>query len=301
MSVNTGAGATGITGLDELGPGLATDLRGPGAVGGLGDADAVRQGPWWKSMRVWRFIVLAIAGVYFLIPLWAAFRFSVWTGSGRGWTASAYTQLVQSQGFGSAFWLSVQLALITTGLTLVIMVPTTIYVHLRLPRLRRVMDFVTVLPIVIPPVVLILGVLQVAPARLKATPFLLALIYVVLAMAFAFISLAAGLRAIDTHTLVDASRSLGGGWWTTLRKVLLPNMRVAVLSATVLTVALVLGEYTMASLDQYETFPVWIVAFEQENAHVSVAASLLALFVTWVVLMMISYFGRARRGFGANR
>ena len=212
MSVSTGAGATGVTGVDELGPGLAADLRGPRAVGGLGDADADagRQGPWWKSIRVWRFIVLAIAGVYFLIPLWAAFRFSVWTGSGRGWTASAYTQLVQSQGFGSAFWLSVQLALITTGLTLVIMVPTTIYVHLRLPRLRRVMDFVTVLPIVIPPVVLILGVLQVAPARLKATPFLLALIYVVLAMPFAYISLAAGLRAIDTHTLGGRLAVAGG-------------------------------------------------------------------------------------------
>ena len=258
-------------------------------MGGLGDADADagRQGPWWKSIRVWRFIVLAIAGVYFLIPLWAAFRFSVWTGSGRGWTASAYTQLVQSQGFGSAFWLSVQLALITTGLTLVIMVPTTIYVHLRLPRLRRVMDFVTFLPLVIPPVVLILGVLQVAPARLKATPFLLALIYVVLAMPFAYISLAAGLRAIDTHTLVDASVA-GGRLVDDSAQGVAPDIRVAVLSATVLTVALVLGEYTMASLDQYETFPVWIVAFEQENAHVSVAASLLALFVTWVVLMMIS-------------
>ena len=84
-------------------------------------------------------------------------------------------------------------------------------------------------------------------------------------MPFAYISLSAGLRAIDLHTLVNASRSLGGGWWTTMRKVLLPNMRVAVLSATVLTVALVLGEYTMASLDQYQTFSVWIVAFEQEQ------------------------------------
>jgi putative spermidine/putrescine transport system permease protein len=290
--VAVSAGAASLTGIDELAP--------PGAADALGQAQAGHRRSRWRSLRVWRFVILAIAGGYFLIPLWAAFRYSVWTGAGRGWTATAYTQLVHSQGFGSAFWLSVQLALITTGLTLVLMVPTTIYVHLRLPRLRRLMDFVTVLPIVIPPVVLILGVLQVAPARLKATPFLLALIYVVLAMPFAYISLSAGLRAIDLHTLVDASRSLGGGWWTTLREVLLPNMRVAVLSATVLTVALVLGEYTMASLDQYQTFPVWIVAFEQDNSHVSVAASLLSLFVTWLVLMGISFFGRVRRGSGGT-
>ncbi len=285
------AGAAGVSSVGELvAPGEAAES--------LGEQTGRRRS-WWRSLRVWRFVVLIIAAGYFLIPLWAAFRYSVWTGEGRGWTGTAYTQLVHSQGFGAAFWLSIQLALITTGVTLALMVPTTIYVHLRLPRMRRVMDFVTVLPIVIPPVVLILGVLQVAPARLKATPFLLALIYVVLAMPFAYISLSAGLRAIDLHTLVDASRSLGGGWWTTLRKVLLPNMRVAVLSATVLTVALVLGEYTMASLDQYQTFPVWIVTFEQDNSHVSVAASLLSLFVTWLVLMGISFFGRARRGAGS--
>ena len=100
-------------------------------------------------------------------------------------------------------------------------------------------------------------------------------------MPFSYRALDAGVRSIDLKTLVDASRSLGGDWLTTMRRVLLPNMRVAILSATVLTVALVLGEYTMASLDQYQTFPTWIVLFEASNSHVSVAASLMALFLTW--------------------
>jgi putative spermidine/putrescine transport system permease protein len=108
-------------------------------------------------------------------------------------------------------------------------------------------------------------------------------------------------RSLDIHTLVDASRSLGGGWFTTMWRVLLPNMRVAILSATVLTVALVLGEYTMASLDQYQTFQPWIVLFEQENSHVSVAASLMALFVTWVVLIGISLIGRSPNNDGGKR
>jgi putative spermidine/putrescine transport system permease protein len=79
--------------------------------------------------------------------------------------------------------------------------------------------------------------------------------------------------------------------------VVLPNIRTAMLSATVLTVALVLGEFTMASLDQYVTFPVWIVQFEQNSGPVSVAASLLALFVTWLLLMLIVTIG----GRGARR
>ena len=50
------------------------------------------------------------------------------------------------------------------------MVPTTVYVHLRLPRLRRLLESVTILPIVIPPVVLIVGVLQVMPPAPAGQP-----------------------------------------------------------------------------------------------------------------------------------
>jgi putative spermidine/putrescine transport system permease protein len=124
---------------------------------------------------------------------------------------------------------------------------------------------------------------------------------VVLAMPFAYRSLDAGLRAIDVRTLFDASRSLGGGPLQTLLRVLIPNLRSAVLSATVLTVALVLGEYTMASLDQYQTFPVWIVNFDQDNSHVSVAASFMALAVTWILLIALTAFdtrGTAEAGVG---
>jgi putative spermidine/putrescine transport system permease protein len=241
-----------------------------------------------RSFPVWRWIILVLAGVYFLIPLYAALRFA---------GIASFGQVVKQTGFSDALTLSIKLAIMTTVLTLALMVPTTIYVHLRLPRLRRVMESVTILPIIIPPVVLIVGVLEVSPAVLKATPYLLGLIYVVLAMPFAYRSLDAGLRALDLRTLVDAASSLGAGWRATLLRVIVPNLRTALLSATVLTVALVLGEFTMASLDLYQTFPVWIVAFDQTSGPVSTAASLLALFVTWLFLMLIVTVGsrRARR------
>lgn len=290
---------------------MSVGVAGPvGVAGGVSvtDATAAPQGRsrrlfdrrrGWRSLRVWRLVVLLLAGFYFLVPLYAAFRFSL-AYNGTGFSAQAYSGLASQAGFGSAVWLSVQLALITTLVELLIMVPTTIYIRLRLPRLRRVMDFITSLPLVIPPVVLILGVLTVTPAKLKATPFLLALEYVVLAVPFSYRALDSGVGSLDLKTLVDASRSLGGGWVTTVRRVLLPNFRVAILSATVLTVALVLGEYTMASLDQFQTFPTWIVLFAQDNSHVSVAASLMALFLTWVVLIAISMVGgsgkRGERG-----
>jgi putative spermidine/putrescine transport system permease protein len=246
-----------------------------------------------RSFPVWRWAILLIAAAYFLIPLYSALRFAGF---------KAFTQVTSYPSFGSAFLLSLRLALIATVLTLVLMVPTTVYVYLRLPRLRRLMEAITIMPIVIPPIVLIIGVLRLAPGFLLATPNLLGLEYVVLSMPFAYRSLDAGLRSFDVRTLVEASNSLGAGWPTTLWRVVIPNLRTAMLSATVLTVALVLGEYTMASLDNFQTFPVWIVNFEQNSGPVSVAASLLALFVTWLLLMLIVTAGSrsARKRGGAE-
>ncbi len=246
-----------------------------------------------RSVPVWRWVILLLTGVYFLIPLYAALRFA---------GIASFGDVVHHTGFSAALILSLKLAVITTVLTLALMVPTTIYVHLRLPRLRRLLESITILPVVIPPVVLIVGVLEVAPGYLKSTPYLLGLVYVILAMPFAYRSLDAGLRALELRTLVDAASSLGAGWLITLWRVILPNLRTALLSATVLTVALVLGEFTMASLDLYQTFPVWIVAFDQTSGPVSTAASLLALFVTWLFLLLIVTVGsrRARRTGGAQ-
>ncbi|MFY9928936.1 MAG: ABC transporter permease subunit [Streptosporangiaceae bacterium] len=231
---------------------------------------------------IWRWFVLIVTAVYFLLPLWAALRFA---------GISAFGAVITAPGFTSSLALSVRLAVITTVITLVLLLPTAVYVHLRLPGLRRLMEGITILPIVIPPVVLIVGVLAIAPDFLKSTSLLLSLIYVILAMPFGYRAIDAGLRALDLKTIVEASNSLGAGWISTLWRVLLPNLRTALLSATVLTVALVLGEFTVASLDLYQTFPVWIYVNSQTSGQVSVAASLLALFVTWIFLLAITVLG----------
>jgi putative spermidine/putrescine transport system permease protein len=238
-----------------------------------------------RAGTTWRWVILVLAGVYFLIPLLAAFRFA---------GIKAFGSVISQPGFTSALGLSARLAVIATVITIALMLPTAVYVHLRLPKLRRLLEGITILPIVIPPVVLIVGVLQIAPGFLKSTPYLLALEYVVLAMPFAYRAIDAGLRALDLKTIVEASNSLGAGWSSTLLRVILPNLSTALLSATVLTVALVLGEFTMASLDLYQTFPVWIYVNSQTSGQVSVAASLLALIVTWLVLMAITMIGTRR-------
>jgi putative spermidine/putrescine transport system permease protein len=236
-------------------------------------------------------MVLALA--YFLSPLYAGLKFALENDLGH-FSLWAFTSLPSEQGFAAAFFLSMRLAFVTAAVELILMVPTAIYVHLRLPKLRPLMDFVTILPIVVPPIVLIIGVLGSAPLWLKSSPYLLSIFYVVLAMPFVYRSLDAGLSAIDLKTLVEASRSLGGTWIRTLVSVILPNLRAALLSATALTLALVFGEFTMANLDGWTTMPVWIAQFQAVDTHVTLAAAMSLLVGTWILLSLIVMLDRSQ-------
>src|SRR3984957_2011641 len=131
---------------------------------------------------VWRWVILLVAGVYFLLPLYAAIRFA---------GVKAFGSVFTQPGFGSSLWVSIQISAMTWAITMALMVPTTIYVHLRLPAMRRFLESIT-----IPPIVLTVGVLQVFPTQLKATMWLLGIEYVILAMPFAYRAIDAGLRSI---------------------------------------------------------------------------------------------------------
>ena len=132
-----------------------------------------------------------------------------------------------------------------------LLVPTVIWVRLRLPRLRRTVEFICLLPLTIPAIVLVVGLAPVyawVTYLISGSSLMLTFAYTVLALPYAYRSIDAGLSAIDVRTLSEAARSLGAGWGAVMWRVVLPNIRSAVLSAAFLTVALVLGEFTIASL-----------------------------------------------------
>ncbi len=239
---------------------------------------------------------MVLAGIYFLGPLYAGIKFSLEDIQG-GFSLRAIESIPSSPGFSAAFALSMRITIVTVVVSALLMIPTAIYVHLRVPRMRRVLDFVTVLPIVIPPIVLIVGVLDASPLWVKSSPYLLSFMYVILAMPFVYRSLDAGLGAVDLKTLTEASRSLGGNWIKTLWRVVLPNLRPALMSALVLTLALALGEFTMASLDLWTTIPVWIYQFQNaSNGHVQIAAAMVGLVGAIVLVTIIVSLDRSRSG-----
>lgn len=257
--------------------------------------------------RIGPFLVVILSALFFVLPLLAMARFSFqgipmirlgWSTLFDRWSIEGLTTAFGDQEFQDALRLSLTLALGTVAMTLGLMLPTTLWVHLRIPRARTVVEFLTVLPYVIPPIALVAGVLPLKPhARwFLNSDWSLIPFYVVLAMPFTFRSLDAGIRAIDVRTLVDASRSLGAGWGSALRRVLVPNLRSAIISASFLTAAVVLGEYTMARILLKRTVPAFMAQYQSREPQGGMALALTALVATTLLFAVLSLLTRQRGG-----
>lgn len=243
-----------------------------------------------------RWAVLALLGTFFLLPLLAMAEFSTRGPEGR--RLDAWRGIGRDDELLGAIVVSLELAALTALLMLVLLVPTMAWVHLRLPHLRRLVEFLSILPLVIPAIVLVVGI---APLYSWVTYFLgdsaltLTFVYVVLVLPYAYRAVESGLSAIDLRTLSEAARSLGASWGTVLWRIVLPNVRAAVLSAALLTVALVLGEYTIASLLNFVTLQVDITLLGKRDAALSVAVSLAALLFAFALLLVLSAAAGRRR------
>ncbi|HLN06579.1 MAG TPA: ABC transporter permease subunit [Acidimicrobiales bacterium] len=249
-------------------------------------------------MPIWHVAWLALAALVFLVPVYSVVQFSL-SGIVPGQNPFHwYLTVFDDSGFKSAFWLSVQISLETVAASLILMVPTVFWVHLRLPGLRPVMDLISVLPFVIPPIVLIVGLapfLKTFSSWLFVRPEVLSLIYVVFALPFMYRALDAGLRAIDLRTLVEAAESLGASLPRTLMRVILPNLRAAIIGGSLLTVAIAMGEFTIASIMGFTTFSVYTYNIGTSTAYEGVALTFISLLLVWGAMLGLYLLGRGGR------
>ena len=124
----------------------------------------------------------------------------------------------------------------------------------------------------------------------------LTFVYVVVVLPFAYRAIDAALSLIDLETLSEAARSLGASWITTIARIVVPNIWSGIVSAAFISIAVVLGEYTIASLSGFQTLQVQIVAVGKSDGPTSVAASLATLLFGLVLLLALSFLsGRRRR------
>jgi putative spermidine/putrescine transport system permease protein len=251
-------------------------------------------------------LVLLAAAVFFVSPLLSTARQALqkvpmplwgWDTLFDKWSLSGLAKPFREDNFWPTLQTSLKLAVATVIVTLGLLVPTALYVHLRIPKARALVEFVTVLPYVVPPIALAAGVAAFYRANARwffnwswaLVPF-----YVVMALPFTWRAIDAGIKAIDVRTLVDASRSLGAGWGTTFRRVLLPNLASSLVSASFLTATVVLGEFTIASTLAKNTFPTFSFEYFGRDAQGGIALALLTLVATTLLLAFLTLLTRPK-------
>jgi putative spermidine/putrescine transport system permease protein len=238
-----------------------------------------------------QYLVIFIGIGFFALPIYASTIFAFQRSDGS-FSIDPLRKAGENEELMESLLLTLNIAAGTVILTLLLLVPTVAYIHLVIPHARGWIEFLTLTPLVIPPIVQGVGYLYSMPTQLKATPYALIFAYVILALPFSYRSLDAAFASLDIRTLYDASTSLGANFITVMRKVLIPNVLPGIYSAVFLTIALVLGEFAYASLLLWDTFPTVLAVAGMSGASTAVALSVLSLVGVWLLLNAITLLSK---------
>lgn len=249
--------------------------------------------------KFWSWIIFGVGALYFFLPLIATFEFSLRARRGV-YSFDAYQTVLTDPEFQATFVYSVVMALLTIVIGLMVVLPTAFWVRLKLPRLRPYVEFVTLLPLVIPPIVIVFGYIRLyntssylpLTGSTFGTDILLVCGYTTLALPYMYRAVDTGLRSIDLRTMTEAAQSLGAGWSTIILKLVLPNVLVAILSGAFLTFAIVIGEYVLAALLNRPAFGPYMVWMGGNRAYEPAALAVIAFAITWACMALIQLLTR---------
>jgi putative spermidine/putrescine transport system permease protein len=236
------------------------------------------------------YLVLLAASAFFVFPLIAAIEFSMRANQGKSHDFSNYIAVMKEPGFKTNLGVSLRLAILTA-----VLVPTIVYLHLGGSRWKRMIEFICLVPLVVPVISFALGVGTAFPTFLQSTVYELPLLYVIVSLPYTYRALDVGLSSIPLITLVEASRASGGSMRQTLMFVIVPTIRSAVNGAIFLAVALSLGEFTLAVLLHWDTFPTWIANISQGHVLWAVSLSVMSLVGAWLIVLVVAIAPKSLR------
>lgn len=248
-----------------------------------------------RKLNPFNYLVLLGASAFFVFPLIAAIEFSMRANQGKSHNFSNYKAVIAESGFRTNLGVSLRLAILTAVLVLVLMVPTIVYLHLGGARWKRLIEFVCLVPLVVPVISFALGVGTAFPTFLQSTVYELSFLYVIVSLPYTYRALDVGLSSIPLVTLVEASRASGASMRQTLMFVIVPTIRSAVNGAIFLAIALSLGEFTLAVLLHWDTFPTWIANISQGHVLWAVSLSVLSLVGAWLLVLIVAIAPKSLR------
>jgi len=184
-----------------------------------------------------------------------------------------------------------------------LIVPTAYWVRLRLPQIRPIVEFITLLPLVIPAIVIVFGYLRLYNSSSflpltgsdRGTDILLVFAFMTLSLPYMYRSVDTSMRAIDVRTLTEAAESLGASWTTIMFRCIFPNVISGVLSGAFIAFAIVIGEFTMPSLLNRPAFGPYLQLIGANRAYEPPALAMIAFAMTWASMGLINLASRLQK------
>ena len=256
-----------------------------------------------RQIPFWSWLWFILGGLYFILPLYATLDYSLRMERDKiGF--KAYVSAFEDPGFLQSFGYSMGLAAITIIVSILLIVPTAYWIRLRLPEARRITEFITLLPFVVPAIILVFGLIRIYSAPIKlpftsivlmdslttstyGTVILIVAGYMVLGLPYMYRSIDTGMRTVDVRTLTEAAQSLGANGLTIMFRIILPNLRTALLSGALLTFAIVLGEVVLASYLGIAAFGPYLFLLGQHRAFEPAALTFTTFLLTWAAMGII--------------
>lgn len=244
------------------------------------------------GFRIWRYFILTSISIFLLIPIIAMLDVSTkpFGGGTAHRTLRAWRVIPSQESLIQAISTSMFMAIVVMVLIFVLIVPTVIWVHLKLPKLRRPLELLCLLPLAIPAIVIVVGIAPLyrfISIHITESPLTLSGVYSILILPYTYRSLSAALDAVDIHTLAEASRTLGASTWNMMSRVIMPTLRSGIMNGTIIAIALVLGEFTISSLLNYKTLQVVIAELGRSDGNVAVSVSVASLLFVLILLLII--------------
>jgi putative spermidine/putrescine transport system permease protein len=253
-----------------------------------------------KKIAAW--IAVLIGVIYFFIPLVATFEFSLRMRRGE-YSFDAYRSVFADIQFRETFSYSILMAILTIIIGMLLIVPTAYWVRLRLPQMRPVVEFITLLPLVIPAIVIVFGYLRLYNSSSflpltgsdRGTDLLLVFAFMTLSLPYMYRSVDTSMRAIDVRVLTEAAESLGASGTTIMFKCIFPNVMSGVLSGAFIAFAIVIGEFTLPSLLNRPAFGPYLQLIGANRAYEPPALAMIAFAMTWASMGLINLVARFQK------
>lgn len=238
-------------------------------------------------------LTLGISSIFLFLPLVAATEFALRDGGTEKHSLISFRWILDQEGFLENLNITMRVMLLAVSLTLLVMVPTVTWLHLGGAKYKKLIEILTILPLIIPVVALATGAQLAIPGFIHESVFELSFLYVVIAMPYTYRALDIGLSSKPLATLVAAAKSLGAPWIKVMSKVVIPTILPSVFAALFMTITLSLGEFTLAQLLHWNTFPTWITNVSQQNILGATALAVGSLFFAWLLLYSFTFLDRS--------